>query len=165
VLTVAEWKTSHIEFGERLRLDNRDGSGGYDVLWVPAYNVGGAEQARDMGNAIWSPDGQTIAMWYLDGPNDGVYVVNSDGTELRRLDNSQPGDWPRWWSVDGEWIIVINDNGGFFALDVGETQRVPWESVDGLHLYDQRYFPWRVTGDPKCNKDVIATYRSWWNCK
>jgi hypothetical protein len=131
---------------------------------MSAYGVGGTEQARDMGSAIWSPDGQTIAMWYLDGANDGVYLINADGTKHRRMANSQPGDWPRWWSVDGEWIVVINDNGGLFALDVAETQRVPWDSLEEVLLYDQLWFPWRVTGSPQCRDDDFTTDMPWWRC-
>jgi hypothetical protein len=161
---VAAWRNSKTDFGHRLRIENSDGSGGYDILYFNDHNVGGAVQARDMGNAIWSPDGQTIAMWYVEEANNGVYLINSDGTEHRRLDNSQPGDWPRYWSTDGEWIIVINDNGGFFAVDLAETRRVPWESLEGVKLYDQRYFPWRVTGQPECGRDRIVTRQSWWRC-
>jgi Tol biopolymer transport system component len=43
----------------------------------------------------WSPDGQQIAfIAEEDGPNRGLYVVNADGTDLRRIADGT--GWPAW---------------------------------------------------------------------
>lgn len=71
----------------------------------------------------WSPDGNRLAFSRIvtggsDAP--GIYVVNSDGTELRSL-TDQAGDARPTWSPDGRSILFdrsINDSTDFWTLDV-----------------------------------------------
>jgi len=49
--------------------------------------------------AAWSPDGQRIAFW----DHDAIYVVNPDGSGLRRL--AQNAFAFNSWSPDGQKLI------------------------------------------------------------
>ena len=70
-----------------------NGNGGFDAdLWVS--NTDGTGRRRifrqrccidTSPRAIWSPDGNRIAVAAGGGPDAGFYVVNADGTRLRRL--------------------------------------------------------------------------------
>lgn len=84
-------------------------------------------------------------MWYGYGSDYGVFIMNADGTGLRRLDGSSISDHPYYWSVDGEWIIVMDvSREEFFALEIEGTRRIPWAEFDNLEAYDERYYPWKV---------------------
>jgi TolB protein len=57
---------------------------------------------------VWSPDGQYIAFQSTrDDPNQyfDIYVMRSDGTEIRRLTNYPAHDRQPSWSPDGKKII------------------------------------------------------------
>jgi Tol biopolymer transport system component len=82
---------------------------------VQVMNGDGSDQhpfapAASTGNAaspIWSPDGKRVVFQTdADGPvaNTELYVVNSDGTGLRRLTTYPAGDRLPAWSPDGQRI-------------------------------------------------------------
>jgi Tol biopolymer transport system component len=57
---------------------------------------------------VWSPDGEYIAFQSTrDDPNDyfDIYVMRSDGTDIRRLTNVPSQDSQPSWSPDGKRII------------------------------------------------------------
>ena len=83
----------------------------YEILVMDITN-GEVEKLAEGINPVWSPDGSQIAYLGLDG----LYVISSNGSEIRRLVN-QPlfNAWqsgspeshtpiPRW-SPDGQWIV------------------------------------------------------------
>ena len=108
------WQTSDFDQGIRMEVVNADGSGARDIL-----SLSTAGQYRGLGNALWSPAGDKIFFAFHDGPDDGVWEINPDGTGLRRLGNSAIGEWPRYVSVDGAWIVTISGDGSLNALEVG----------------------------------------------
>jgi Tol biopolymer transport system component len=66
--------------------------------------------------AAWSPDGQTIAFDY----HDATYVVNADGSGLRRLAETATFDS---WSPDGRKLI-IDQSAGLLVMNAdGSGQR------------------------------------------
>jgi Tol biopolymer transport system component len=86
-------------------------SGGHANLWVVSTESGARRQITDerspkvaIGVPVWSPDGNTIAFVSSrdnQGLTFGVWLVDSDGSNLRNLVN--PGLGPAW-SPDGRWL-------------------------------------------------------------
>jgi Tol biopolymer transport system component len=62
--------------------------------------------ARGGSGPVWSPDGRRIAFGRRDGSDAGVYVINIDGGEERRLTREQAGrtDGVMSWSPSGRMI-------------------------------------------------------------
>jgi Tol biopolymer transport system component len=91
-------------------------SGGHTNLWVLEAESGELRQItneRDrsiaVGVPIWSPDGSSIAfvssrgnpgLWF------GIWLVNPDGSNLRRLVEHGLG---AAWSADGRWLYYVDD--------------------------------------------------------
>ena len=155
ILLAYRWGRSVYDTGITLRTINPDGSGEHEIWRMSAVG-----QTRELGNALWSPDGTRIAMFLYDWPNNGVFVMNADGSGLKRLDNSIPGEWPRYWSVDGQWIVTIHDDGQLYAVEVDGQRRVPFSTLENVRLFDERLYPWRVVRNPRCTQ----TRDSWWRC-
>jgi serine/threonine protein kinase/Tol biopolymer transport system component len=108
-------------------------SGGHANLWIVNTDSGGLRQItheRDLnvavGVPVWSPDGRSIAFVSSRGNQGltfGVWLVDSDGSNLRNLVN--PGLGPAW-SPDGRWVYY-STRGGAATTDV-MLKKVP---VDG----------------------------------
>jgi Tol biopolymer transport system component len=52
----------------------------------------------------WSPDGKTIAFGGTRGFRAGIFVIDADGRNERRL--TQEGGWPVWWPGKGIAFLV-----------------------------------------------------------
>lgn len=86
-------------------------SGGHANLWVVNTQSGALRQItheRDpnvaMGVPVWSPNGDAIAFVSSRGNQGftfGIWVVDSDGSNLRNLANQGVGPA---WSPDGRWV-------------------------------------------------------------
>jgi len=60
----------------------------------------------------WSPDGTRIAFFSgIDGVN-GLYIMNSDGTALHQVSNTDPTDTDPSWSPDGSRLAFQSSRGG-----------------------------------------------------
>lgn len=58
----------------------------------------------------WSPDGQRIAFKSTrGGPNYNLYLMNADGTGVRRLTNHGGNDHDPAWLPDGESMVFTSD--------------------------------------------------------
>jgi TolB protein len=57
----------------------------------------------------WSPDGKTIAFMRNADTYPSIYLIDADGTDLRRLTESKHGDSSPAWSPDGEQIAFVRD--------------------------------------------------------
>jgi eukaryotic-like serine/threonine-protein kinase len=92
-------------------------------IYVAPAVGGAARLLAESPGAVpkWSPDGTRIVFAANRGYYGGIFVVNADGSNLRRV--TDLGGWPVWWP-DGKQIgfVVIGRNGD------QEIQIVP---VDG----------------------------------
>jgi Tol biopolymer transport system component len=94
----------------------RDGN--YEIYRVQADGTGFTNLTNDPGDdkwAVWSPDGKQIAFNSDRSGLWGLYVMNADGSNPRRLYWLEETVWPAW-SSDGRWIAlsgdrIINANG------------------------------------------------------
>jgi TolB protein len=94
----------------------------------------------------WSPDGKWITFSADRDFFNGIWLVRSDGTELRRLTDT--GGWPVWWP-DGTQIgfqgIGANQNEEIriFSLKTGKVTVLRGLDFDGIN------FPFDLSPDGK----------------
>ena len=81
---------------------------------------------ESVNGPTWSPDGRRIAFSGMAGGITDLYVVNRDGTGLRRLTNDGYGDFQPQWSPDGSTIAFASDR-------------------DSASFRLLRFLPWRIT--------------------
>jgi Tol biopolymer transport system component len=117
-------------------------------LYVVSREGGGlqrltTDEATDYQPA-WSPDGTRIAFTSLRGGNRNVWVMNSDGTNLRRLTDAQPGApnagsggsaGDAAWSPDGSQLaygVTVGAKTSLWVMDAdGSNKRPLTETMDG----------------------------------
>jgi len=59
----------------------------------------------------WSPDGKQLVFTGLDGGLSDLFLVNRDGSDLRRLTNDRYADLQAAWSPDGKTLAFATDRG------------------------------------------------------
>ena len=85
-------------------------------------------------NPTWSPDGRRLAFTGFDGGMSDLYVVNSDGSDLRRLTDDKYADLHPAWSPDGATIAFATDRGpetNFNTLEFGELKIAMYRMDNG----------------------------------
>ncbi len=107
--------------GLRFAFESCDEAGQRCGLWVDDLNNSEYGAKSVLINPLlkapdWSPVGETIA--YMANPNDNwdIYLVNSDGSNTRRLTTDPAIDGLPAWSPDGEWLAFVSNRGGGWGL-------------------------------------------------
>lgn len=136
--------------------------GAYDDIWVMEATGGKPKRLtssrQDDWNPEWSPDGRMIAFDRQDDGWNWVYVVNADGTDLRRL-TPKSGWSPAWspqgriayWATYGIWSM--KPNGGDkqrlvkAELPAGPPGRLDWSPDGRLLAYTLGTGLWVVRSD------------------
>ena len=114
-------------------VSNRESSGGDSDIWrLDLDETGnpvnpGQPKRLTFDGAVdtepaWSPDGQQIAFVTRRDGNHDIYIMDSDGQNLRNLTDSPDDENFPTWSPDGNWIAFsrsIDKNGdGIFSNDI-----------------------------------------------
>jgi len=130
--------------GERLVYKGSEG-GNYGLyLTDSAYDGTGVAQLTyetSDTNPEASPDGKKVAFMSLRDGNWEIYVMNIDGSEVKRLTNNGATDGLPIWSPDGQTIAFASDRGGEWAIWAmnpdGSNQRKLFSLGGSLHGYVQ----------------------------
>lgn len=89
----------------------------------------------DDSNPVWSPDGKQIAFSSTRDGNSQIYVMNADGTGVRRLSKNAFKEFSPSWSADGNWLAFTSVRDGLaniFVMDKngGTVQQITKEGGD-----------------------------------
>jgi TolB protein len=111
-------------------------------LHVSSTNLSGIQPVTDRDDDTapgFSPDGRKIAFMSRRDGNWEIYVINPDGSGLRRLTNDPAEDGLPTWSPDGRVLAFISNRGGSWSVWVmtptgnGQRELFPMEgSPDGF---------------------------------
>ncbi len=146
VLVSYNWQLSVSDNGSALVLVEFTPTGTQEKEIVRATAAThGAQAMRVYGDAIWSPRGDRIAVRYERGGDYGIWLMNLDGSGFKRLDKSEAGDWPRYWSEDGVYVIAVSSaDSQLYAVAVERPERRPYREMGIVPVIDQRFYPWSV---------------------
>lgn len=91
----------------------------------------------------WSPDGKRLAVSLSRDGGSQIFLINADGSGVRRLTTSTAIDTEPRFSPDGQWIYFTSDRGGspqIYRMNAngGEPQRV---TFDGSYNVSPRLSP------------------------
>ncbi len=88
---------------------------GRPELWAYRFADRSFRSLGHRGNTmggVYSPDGKRIAYCQSEGPNTDIWVMNSDGSNARRLTKDPSIDVSPTWSPDGTKIAFVSDRAG-----------------------------------------------------
>ncbi|MGH9838843.1 MAG: winged helix-turn-helix domain-containing protein [Blastocatellia bacterium] len=134
-----------------------------------------------VGCPRWSPDGLQLAFDSAHaGSHRDIYVINADGSGLRRLTTESSNDSRPSWSHDGKWIYFASNRSGAWQVwrapaAGGEAVQVTrhggreaFESPDGHFIYyakglEHDWSIWRVPVDGSEEIQVLdQAHQGYW---
>jgi TolB protein len=155
--------------GSQIAYASRAADGNEDIWIVNADGTG----ARNVTNhpagdshPSWSPDGKKIVFCSTrgDGENDDVYVVNVDGTVLRRLtDNGLAWDTFPSFSLDGRQILfrrLLRQRTAEGTLINSEIMVMSTEGGDAANLSRDAFFDGWPAWSPDGRRIAFSSNRS-----
>lgn len=104
------------------------------------------------GTPRWSPDGKWISFNRVVGNRRQIFIVNSDGRNLRQITNGPYDNIESSWSREGGWIYFASMRTGSWQIwkhsleDGTELQLTknggfdPFESYDGHTIYFSKFY-------------------------
>jgi phosphate transport system substrate-binding protein len=107
----------------------RSGRDGKQGIWISNRDDSGAHNITNEGNdsfPSWSPDGRSIAFHRDAGGNVDVYVMDTDGGDIRRLTDAPGPDTLPTWTPDGRIVFRSARSGswGIYIMNAdGSGQR------------------------------------------
>jgi len=107
--------------GYRFAFESCDSAGNPCGLWVGDLENSEHDSKPILEDPLakspdWSPVTEDIA--YMANPDGDwdLYLVKSDGSNIRRLTNSPANDGLPTWSPDGKWLAFVSDRGGQWGI-------------------------------------------------
>ena len=99
----------------------------------PPFRPASGTAERQNYLPAWSPDGSKLAFWSNRDGNPEIYVVNRDGTGMRRLTNHPENDSTPTWSPTGNQIAFTSNRSGapqiwVMNADGSQPQQITHES-------------------------------------
>lgn len=111
--------TSGWEMPTNIWVMNADGSNLKNLIAGPDHFTENDEMwGESNGNPVWSPDGKKIAYVSSVTSRSEIYVINSDGTNDRRLTNTGKFNSSPSWSKDGQYILFASNRNGDATSDI-----------------------------------------------
>ena len=111
------------------------------VLCTLVFSNLKAQEVINNSHPSWSPDGKQIVFHSDRDGNQEIYLMNADGSNIRRLTNNPSIDRGPFWSPDGKKIGFHSDRTGdldIYTMNVdGSNQTNLTNSpgkMDGLHF-------------------------------
>jgi len=102
--------------GQRIAFTRTDQTA--ERIYVAPASGGTATLLADSPGAVprWSPDGKSIVFAANRGYYGGIFVVNEDGSNLRRLTTA--GGWPVWWPGGSQIGFIVTGRNGDQEIQV-----------------------------------------------
>jgi len=138
--------------GDRIAYKGCDERANNCGLWTATSagtNKRGIVMDPSAGFPSWSPDGSRLVFMSNRDGNWEIYLVNADGSGLRRLTQSSSSEGMPTWSPDGQAIAYMSDRGGQWGIYL---QRLDDGRVAKLVGLDTTYEDWmmeRITWGPR----------------
>ena len=126
-------------------------------IWTVRPDGTGAKRLVLGNNARWSPDGKRLVFSAPTADSDGdLFVINADGSGLRRLLSTPQAEWPSDWSPNGRKILFTRQlfSGGFTDVFV-----VDFDGTNVRRLTHARYDDVGGTWSPDGKRIVFTSQR------
>ncbi|UCF98048.1 MAG: PD40 domain-containing protein [Spirochaetaceae bacterium] len=99
-------------------------------------NLMAQQQQSVKTDPVYSPDGMKLAFISTHDGDPEIFVMNADGSGLKKLTDNTAVDAAPSWSPDGGKIVFTSDRGGSFELyrmnaDGSQQQMIP-TPVEGM---------------------------------
>lgn len=139
-----------------------------------AFTIADLYKIKSITDAQISPDGKQVAFvlkeYFLEKgtSNSDIYLMNSNGSNIRRLTFHKSADNHPRWSADGNNILFVSDRSGtsqIWELPVtgGESQQLTefalpvnnpmWSPAGGKIVFSSRVFP-ECGASSQCNASI-----------
>ncbi|APF16902.1 peptidase S9 prolyl oligopeptidase [Caldithrix abyssi DSM 13497] len=143
------------------------------------FSIEALYKIKNVSQLQISPDGKQIVFvatsynLHKGASNSELYLMNMDGSKLRRLTFNPASDFSPRWSPDGQQILFVSTrkNGAqawVISASGGEARRltdfpmgvqdVKWRSADQI-IFVSEVFP-ECGADPECNEEIEQSMKN-----